>query len=445
MARAARSGRGRLVAARVLRLALAACAGLLTAAPAALAAVPYQDISSAGPLTHVYVGNELSCQVAHTGDSVLELFPSSTIPADCGTFLFVAGTLYGPSFSAHDRSSASAVSPTAVTPVSQTGVTGAGSSSNPFKVVTVADAGATGLRITQTDTYIVGQESARTDIRITSSGGAPQSVIVYRAGDCYLQGSDVGFGFVEPASSGVGCSQNANNSPAGRIEEWLPITAGARYMEAGYSAVWAFINTHAPFPNTCRCTDSIDNGAGISWSVSVPAGGQTTLSHYMTFSPTGVTGPPPPPQPAAPPTSVTQPPGSCTNVAPNVCLEGPADLQRFGCLRIGNIVHRFKVKLKKVQGGLLVNRVSRVTIVLFALDRRASGSDRTRPFYALVAGAALRPGKHVLRADVRLKVPKFMQKRFPRRFKRTRFRRKLKFPFKTCPPGTGAQAAVSSL
>ena len=63
-------------------------------------------------------------------------------------------------------------------------------------------------------------------------------------------------------------------------------------------------------------------------------------------------------------------------------------------------MHRFGIKLKKLSGGLLVNRRARVQIVYFSLDGRRSGSDRKRPYYALVAGRVLTAGRHVLRADV---------------------------------------------
>jgi len=106
-------------------------------------------------------------------------------------------------------------------------------------------------------------------------------------------------------------------------------------------------------------------------------------------------------------------------------------------VRIGNFVHRFGVKLKKTRAGFFINRVSRVTILYFALDGGANGADRKRPYYADVAGARLSAGTHVLKADVRLKIPAYQQRRFPTRFKKTRYRKQLKFRFKTCPPGTG--------
>jgi sugar lactone lactonase YvrE len=139
------------------------------------------------------------------------------------------------------------------------------------------------------------------------------------------------------------------------------------------------------------------------------------------------------PAPAAPPpASVTQPKGSCTPAPPNVCFQGPEDLQKLGCLRIGNFQHRFGVALKKTRAGLIVNRVSRVKIVQFSLDGGGAGSDNKRPYQIFVSGAVLKPGAHVLRATVRMQVPKSLIKRYPKRFKKTKFTRKLQFPFKTC-------------
>ncbi len=413
-----------------------AALALLCIASSVQAAVPYKDIVSTGPLTHTSIGNELGCQVSHAGDIRFELFPSSTTPGDCGTFLLVGDTIYGPDYSNHGSSAIGGVSSTPFTPASQTNVTGAGTSGNPFKVVTVVNAGATGAQVTETDTYVTGQESYRTDVSVTNGGGAAISGILWRAGDCYLQESDTGFGFVDAAHGAAGCALNANNSPAGRIEQWYPITAGANYQEDAFSAIWARIGSKQPFANTCQCATSLDNGAGISWNVSLPPGGSATYSHYTTFSPRGVAGPPPPTT-TRPPTSVTQPPGSCAPSAPNICIDAPSDITRFGCVRIGSFIHRFGVKLKKNRAGLLINRVSRVTIVYFALDRGANGADRKRPYFALVDGRTLTTGRHVLKADVRLKIPDYQVRRYPNRFRTLFYRKKLKFNFKTCPPGTG--------
>src|SRR5205807_73253 len=109
-------------------------------------------------------------------------FFGGTDPGSCGTFLAAGGDAYGSRVS------------TSFTPVSQSGVTGSGTTGNPFRVVTVVAAGTTGLTVAQTDTYVAGQESYRTDMTVSNSTGAPIDAALYHAGDCFLQNSDTGFG-----------------------------------------------------------------------------------------------------------------------------------------------------------------------------------------------------------------------------------------------------------
>ena len=235
--------------------------------------------------------------------------------------MFTAGTLYAPNFSAHEGTATGSLGTTSPwTPISQTAVGGTGTAANPFKVTTVADAGASGVRITQVDSYVAGQESYRTDTTVQNIGGAPVQGILYRGGDCYLQENDTGFGFLDPAAGAVGCSINANNAPAGRIEQWYPITGGNQYMQGRFGDVWAAIGAHAPLPNTTQATESVDNGAAISWSFAVAPGAQATYAHFTTFSPTGVAGPPPPATSATVPT-----PGIA--FGPNGLLSTPTNLR----------------------------------------------------------------------------------------------------------------------
>lgn len=300
-------------------------AGLALAEPSA-AAVPYKTIASSGPLVSVSVGNEGSCQIGYRGDARLELYPSSTTPGDCGTLVAVGPTLYAPAFAQHGSTATSSLgATTAFTAVSQTDVSGAGSAASPYTVTTVYDVGATGLRVTEVDTYVTGQEYYRTDVTLRNGGASAQAGVLYRAGDCYLQESDTGFGFVEAANRGPGCARNANNAPAGRIEQWVPLTAGSSYMEDRFSAVWAAIASRQPLPNTCKCTEALDNGAGLSWSFSVAPGTTSTYSHLTVFSPTGVTGgqqtqpaTPPAPAPPAPAPPAAAPPTISSAEVPRV-------------------------------------------------------------------------------------------------------------------------------
>jgi concanavalin A-like lectin/glucanase superfamily protein len=92
------------------------------------------------------------------------------------------------------------------------------------------------------------------------------------------------------------------------------------------------------------------------------------------------------------------------------------------CLHIGPFRYRFKVPLKKLQGGKKVNRRSRVRVVRFKLDGRADGSDSRRPFVANIKTARLAEGRHVLSADVLLQIPRTG----------ARFHRRQSFSFSTC-------------
>ena len=228
-----------------------------------------QEIASAqGPLTRIIITDDLNCQVAHRDDSELELFGGDI--GACGTFLAVGGTVYGPS-----NIPAGDPGQTPWTPVSQV----AGSS----QITTTVGAGATGLQIQQVDSYRAGTQSYRTDIAITNNGPVAVTGILYRAGDCYLQENDVGFGRVD------------NGAPAciidpalgQRIEQWTPITGGSHFMEGEYTSVWATIQAQLQFPDTCMCTEAVDNGAGLSWPVSVAPGQTITVSHDTFFSPQG--------------------------------------------------------------------------------------------------------------------------------------------------------------
>ena len=241
-------------------------------------AVDFADIASAGPLTHIYAGKDTSVQVAHELDgNTLEFYPPSRIPGNAGTFLVVDGSLYGPNF----------LNDTPFASVSQTVVQGSGTSNDPYKVVTIVEAGNSGVRLIQTDTYTVGSEAYRTDIQISNSSDSTKDIILYRAADCYLGASDYGYGMIDSAVGSVACTKNPNNSPSGRILQFIPLTSGSRFYQANFSQVWSWIDNRTPFPNTCRCTERIDNGMGLSWEMNLPASGQAQHSHMTSFSPLG--------------------------------------------------------------------------------------------------------------------------------------------------------------
>jgi uncharacterized repeat protein (TIGR01451 family) len=287
--------RRRLAGITTIALLGAVVAGVGTSLTALAA---QQVITSAGPLTSIYITDDLNCQVAHLGDPGFEFYPNDMQIGACGTFLTVGLTLYGP---ASVPAGGNATPRTPWTPVSQTPVTGSGTSSDPYKIVTVVAADNTGITLTETDSYVVGQEVYRTDVRLDNSGASAQAVLLYRAGDCFLggagtagSGNDFGFGQVGSPAGAIACLGQSSppTSPptAGtRIEQWVPITGGSHFYETTFSAGWLKIGQQATFPDTCDCSTFEDNWAGLSWAATVAALSSTTISHLTVFSPLGIT------------------------------------------------------------------------------------------------------------------------------------------------------------
>jgi hypothetical protein len=267
------------VAARAARVAGVVAIAAIALAPAwsVPAAAADGEITSEGPLTRIIVTPDLNCQVAHEDDISLEFFGGDV--GACGTFLSVGDSIYGPA----SVPSGGAVASQPWTPESQSAVTGSGRGGDPFRIVTVVEAGDADIRLEQTDSYEIGQESYRTDITISNDGDGERRAILYRAGDCFLQDSDAGFGRVDDGAPACVISQERD----ARIEQWVPVTPGSRYFEGGYSDVWARVGSGESFPDQCACDQQIDNGAGLSWEIVIPAGGSVELAHLTFFSPEG--------------------------------------------------------------------------------------------------------------------------------------------------------------
>lgn len=231
-----------------------------------------RSIVSAGPTDEIMVTDDLACQAHHAGDTWNSFYGFT--PGDCLTVLLVESTdtLYG----------AEGWFDEDFTPVSQT-LAGTGTAADPFTIVTVVDAGTSGLRLVQTDSYVVGQPQWRTDVEVVNTTGAPQDVRLYRAADCYLGGSDSGFGQLGPQAGAVAC-----RSELGRLLQWVPITPGSNYYEGFYGDVWDFVSDKLPFPDTCECAIDQDNGAGLSWDLTVGANTSATVSHTTAILVTSV-------------------------------------------------------------------------------------------------------------------------------------------------------------
>jgi uncharacterized repeat protein (TIGR01451 family) len=269
---------GRRLRARAAIAAVAAAAAVVFVLPATASAT--QTITSEGPLTSIMTTDDLNCAVNHVGDSAGEFYGNTA----CGTFVATNDSLYGP------RSVPAGPSPTPWSEVAQTPVTGTGTSADPYTITTDVDntygESQPTLALSQTDSYVVGDEQYRTDVTIKNVSDTEQTGVLYRAGDCYLQNSDSGVGQQFPGGA-IACRALPGSENPNRIEEWVPLTEGSSFYEAFYGQVWDAVVSQQPFDDTCRCGDEIDNGAGLSWTFDIPAGGTATFSHLTVFSPTG--------------------------------------------------------------------------------------------------------------------------------------------------------------
>jgi hypothetical protein len=226
-------------------------------------------ITSNGPLASIWIGNNLSCQVDHEGNGPGGEFydgQPSALVTDCGTLLAVDGTTYGPNSRYVE-----------FTPVSQSEVVGRGTEERPFKVTTVVDVGDTGLRITQTDSYVVGRNYYTTTITVKNLGTSRQDVVLYHYGDCYLNLTD-GNTIGKRVESSLGRAPACESTDPNEEElSLLPRSGGYTYHAGYYQGIYDAPNIQEPYENTCEpCREVVDSGVGLSWEFSIGPGDSKT-------------------------------------------------------------------------------------------------------------------------------------------------------------------------
>ena len=392
---------------RVHRAGLtAAIAALLAAAPAG-AAGPYHDLGDTeGPLTHVAAGADLSCQAQHIGDSAFQFAPEGAAPGDCGTLVAVDGQVFGPDSRGH-------------TPYSRISQVVLGEDA----VETTVDLPASGLQIVQRDSYLPGQDGYRTDVTVRNTGAVTKSIVLYRAGDCHLQGPGTGYGFSGSPDGSVGCSAQPGNAPLDRVIQWVPISGGHTWMQGRASDVWARIASRAPFANEClECTNESDAAGGLSWAIDVAPGAAETRSHWTVFSPVGRTGPPAPvaPRPVEPVATTVQG-TTITFTAPTGCVTPPARYK----LRVTSMR---KKRISKDRFGW--SRRVKILRVEFYVDSERRLTDKRAAFKALLPSAGAAPGEHRLAARVLLQP---LREKGRQRLVGKKFRRTLTSAVNVCP------------
>jgi PKD repeat protein len=237
----------------------------------------FEEIESDGPILFIQTGSNLGCGAEYVGDDLGSFFAEFA----CGTFVATGGQLFGPANIPGDGTNQPQPR-TTFTPLRQSRVQGTGTFDDPFTISTTVAAGATGLLVRQVDTYVTGQSHYRTDLTLINETAATIDAHVWRAGDCQRADSDTGFGRLDLATGAVACL-----GEDGRTLEWFPLDVGSSAFQGDPIDMWDVIAQQQLFDNSCRCNEDIDNAAGISWPVSLPAGESTTRSHLTVFSLTG--------------------------------------------------------------------------------------------------------------------------------------------------------------
>jgi hypothetical protein len=199
-----------------------------------------------GTPLNIHIGDDTSMQVFNSNipGGGGQFYPSGcTETADSGVFADISGALYAPNFGEHPCGSASGGigANTPWTPVSITPVTGTGSGADPFTVVVTVDAGATGLRLVETLTYVNGASTFNTSFAFQNTNAAGGAAIVFNvffAGDIYLANSDSGIPYLEAGTNAPGgqdCTAQTYTI------KFLTTTPNDRYSANGYSTVWSEI------------------------------------------------------------------------------------------------------------------------------------------------------------------------------------------------------------
>ena len=242
-----------------------------------------------GPLVRIAISDTLNCSINYKGDRYNEFYNdrSAQDPADCGTFLAVGSELFGPA-QLNSRAAAS-MGTTAWTPVSQT-KSGTGTQADPWVLTTVVRGG--GFEITQTDTYSTGNDFYATTSSVKNISDAAQDFTLYHAADCYLQDNDYGFGEYDESTGTIICRaedpENGQHTDRGRVEQFVPTTAGSNYYYSSYNEVWDKLKDRAPLPNKLERADSNrDNGMALSWTRTLEPNATVDYSLVTSFSPKG--------------------------------------------------------------------------------------------------------------------------------------------------------------
>jgi hypothetical protein len=279
------------VSSAVRRLLLPPAALLLaTAAFSTAGAAPIVRTIQGSPLT-INIADDTSMQIvtSETPD-VIQFNPVQFNPTTCGAgqtgdagvLVSVGGVVFGPDFRNHPCGSA-ANTYVPWTPVSISQVSGSGTPSDPFAVVLVADAGATGLRLTETLSYINGTATFTPTIAFANRGSAGIQAITFLAID-----TNLGAHYVHPRlvfGSLIGQASDELGAPLPACKPdayYLAFPAAERYSGNNPPQLWNEISGSSLSDTLgLGCSHS---GLAVQWTTQVGPGAALTLStQHLSF------------------------------------------------------------------------------------------------------------------------------------------------------------------
>ena len=247
------------------------------------------------PVLTVATSSTLNCSVAHRDAPRLRFFADTS----CATIVVVGTRAYGPrltpGFFPEQR-------PTAFTPIRQSARTGAGTSANPWRVVTLVAAGNTGVQVQQTDVWTSTSEVVHTRLDIANRAGVPQRVTVWRAGDCQADAFE-SFGRVRPgkATCIVSTQDGADHLiarpvPGAQVMTFAGIGGtGQIGLNGGLGPVDLaahIVSGAAPTGGCEECNESRDRALALGWRFTIAGRNARTLYTTTTVS-TGAARPQP--------------------------------------------------------------------------------------------------------------------------------------------------------
>ena len=240
---------------------------------------------ASAPLT-IVVGADTSTQVYNSNvPGTGQFYPPNCAAgqtADNGIFVDLFGTVYGPDFNNHPCGSASN-SYTPWTEISMTPVTGTGTAGDPFTVVIVVDAGTTGLRMTETLTYVAGQPQFNASLVFTNLGSTALTWDTFHGSDLYLAANDSGYAVLQGTSAG-GRGADSSCIQLQYVILFLTPTPADRWAGEGYSTIWDEISA-GNLSNTIDAGICQDNGAAVQWSArTLNPGGSITIGTGVSFT-----------------------------------------------------------------------------------------------------------------------------------------------------------------